>query len=65
MADVAKLHAARAERIAKHANARRGAAVEQREAVVGLDEVCADPAGVAEVEEVERRRRHARDAISG
>ena len=59
VADVAGARAARAEGCAKRGNARRGAAVEQREAVVRLDEVCADPAGVAEVDEVEGRRRHA------
>jgi hypothetical protein len=65
MADIAELDPACAESVAERENARRGAAVEEGEAVVGLDEVHADPAGVAEVEEVERLVCHARDAISG
>ena len=62
MADIAELDPACAERVAERGNARRRAAVEKGEAVVGLDEVHADPSGVAEVEEVERLVCHARDA---
>ena len=65
VADIAEVEPARAERVAKRGNARRGAAVEEGEAVVRLDEVHADPAGVAEVEEIERRRRSCRGRYLG
>jgi hypothetical protein len=65
MPHVAELDAARAEGIVERRHAARRAAVEQREAIVRLEEIGADAARVAEVEEVERLTCHARDAISG
>ncbi len=63
MPDVAELHPTAAQLLAEDGNAARGPAVEQREPVVGLEEVGADPAWIAEVQEVHRLRCHARDAI--
>ena len=66
MAEVADLDAAGAERVAQRGQAARRAAVEERQAVVGLDEVRGDATRIAAVEEVERLvDAHARDAISG
>ena len=53
-------HPARRERGVERRQTARRAAVEEREAVVGVDEVRADPARVAAVEQVEWFRAHAR-----
>jgi hypothetical protein len=58
MAHVPELHAARAERIVQGGHAARRAAVEEREAVVGLHEVRGDAARVAAMQQVERLVRH-------
>ena len=61
MADVAELEAALREPGLQRRDARRRPAVVEREAVVGLDDVAADVAGEALVEQVdrlERGRRH-------
>ena len=59
--DVAELDATGAECLVERGQAARRAAVEEREAVVGLDEVRRDAARVAAVEKVERLGRHAGD----
>ncbi len=61
MLHVAELDATGAERFVERGQAARRAAVEEREAVVGLDEVRGDAARVAAVEKVERVGRHAGD----
>ena len=58
-AQVAELDAARRQRVLERRKAARRAAVVEREAVVGLDEVGADPPWVPAVEKVERLVRHA------
>ena len=63
--EVAELHSAGAERVAERGQAARRAAVEERQAVVGLDEIRGDAARVAAVEEVERLGRHVPRRISG
>ncbi len=62
---IVELDAACPECVVQRGKAARRAAVEEREAVVGLDEVCGDTAGIAAMQEVEWIVRHARDAISG
>ena len=54
VAQVAELDPAGRDRLAQRREAARRAAVEEREPVVGLDEVGADPAGITAVQEVER-----------
>jgi hypothetical protein len=56
---VAELDAAPAERLVECGEAARGPAVEERQAVVRLDEVRSDAALVAAVQEVERLVAHA------
>ena len=63
--DVAELEPPCAERVPQGRHAARRAAVEQRRAVVGVEQVRPDPAAVAEVQQVERRVCHDTDAIGG
>ncbi len=65
VSEVADLHSAGAQRAAQRGQAARRAAVEERQAVVGLHEICGDATQIAAVEEVERLGRHVPDAISG
>ena len=60
--DVRELDASRGERRVQRRDAAARPAVLQREPVVGLDEVDADPAVVPAVQEVERLVRHVRHA---
>src|SRR3954470_426241 len=59
MPDVLQLEAPFAQALPQHADAGRRPAVEQRRSLRRLQEVDADHPLAAEVEEVERRRRHA------
>jgi hypothetical protein len=65
VAEVAELEPARPERVPERRHAGRRSAVEQRGAVVGVDQVRPDPPAVAEVEKVERGVCHDTDAIGG
>ena len=59
-AQVAELDAARRQRLLERRKAARRAAVVEREPVLGLDEIGADPPWIPAVEKVERLVRHAR-----